>query len=226
MNWQRGTNIDTGQKGRRCSQVLKKDLNMTVKLNGMHRGNGLRLVQLFLLVNTEMNTISITRASPADTKLIQILGRETFVETFAESNTAADMKKYLDESFSDEKVMTELSDPESSFFIAWEGGEPVAYMKLNTGKAQTEGQDETALEIERIYVKAAYHGKKVGQMLYEKALEIAINMKKGYIWLGVWENNPRAISFYRKNGFAEFGKHIFKLGDDEQTDVLMKKIIA
>jgi ribosomal protein S18 acetylase RimI-like enzyme len=180
----------------------------------------------FCPFNEEMSTTIITRASPGDTKIIQLIGRETFLETFAESNTEADMKKYLDESFSDEKVMTELSDPESSFFIAWDSGEPVGYMKLNTGKAQTEGQDDTALEIERIYVKAAYHGKKVGQLLYEKALEIAQTGKKAYIWLGVWENNPRAISFYRKNGFAEFGKHIFKLGEDEQTDVLMKKIIA
>ena len=44
-----------------------------------------------------------------------------------------------------------------------------------------------------------------------------------YIWLGVWEENPRATRFYQKNGFVAFGKHIFKLGDDEQTDILMKR---
>ena len=34
--------------------------------------------------------------------------------------------------------------------------------------------------------------------------------------------NPRAINFYKKNGFVEFDKHIFKLGNDEQTDIMMK----
>ena len=43
-----------------------------------------------------------------------------------------------------------------------------------------------------------------------------------YVWLGVWEKNERAIAFYRKNGFVAFDTHIFKLGDDEQTDILMK----
>jgi ribosomal protein S18 acetylase RimI-like enzyme len=44
----------------------------------------------------------------------------------------------------------------------------------------------------------------------------------GFIWLGVWEENQKAIRFYKKNGFVEFGKHIFRLGDDDQTDIMMK----
>jgi RimJ/RimL family protein N-acetyltransferase len=83
--------------------------------------------------------------------------------------------------------------------------------------------DVNAVEIERIYVLQAYHGKKVGQLLYEKAMEVSVEVNAGYVWLGVWEENQRAISFYKKNGFIEFDKHIFKLGDDEQTDVMMKK---
>jgi ribosomal protein S18 acetylase RimI-like enzyme len=67
-----------------------------------------------------------------------------------------------------------------------------------------------------------YHGKQIGQMLYDQAIQAAREKNADYIWLGVWEENPRAISFYRKNGFVEFDKHIFKLGDDEQTDIMMK----
>ena len=59
-------------------------------------------------------------------------------------------------------------------------------------------------------------------MLYDKAIEIAKEKDAEYVWLGVWEENSRAIRFYKKNGFVEFDKHIFKLGDDEQTDVMMK----
>ncbi|MNE41268.1 Protease synthase and sporulation negative regulatory protein PAI 1 [compost metagenome] len=79
------------------------------------------------------------------------------------------------------------------------------------------------MEIERIYVLRAFHGKKVGQILYEKALQIAEVLGLSFIWLGVWEKNLRAIQFYEKNGFVAFDKHIFKLGDDEQTDIMMKK---
>ena len=123
------------------------------------------------------------------------------------------------------KIKSELNNPYSQFFIAWEEDYPIGYLKINSGKAQTELQDETSLEIERIYVKSSHHGKKVGQLLYNKALEIAKQLSKSYIWLGVWEENERALNFYKKNGFVEFDKHIFTLGEDRQTDLMMKKIL-
>ncbi|MEP6931970.1 MAG: GNAT family N-acetyltransferase, partial [Flavobacterium sp.] len=96
------------------------------------------------------------------------------------------------------------------------------YLKLNFGASQTELKDSKALEIERIYVPKEYHGQKVGQVLYEKAILVAKQKDVDYVWLGVWEENHRALSFYKKNGFVEFDKHIFRLGNDEQTDIMMK----
>ena len=172
-----------------------------------------------------MDQIEVKEASINEIEVLQRIGKETFYETFAISNTEEDMEKYLSESFSDERMTAELNNPDSLFFIAWKGETPVGYMKLNVGKAQTELQDDAALEIERIYVKSSYHGKNVGLLLYEKALAIAELQQKSYMWLAVWEENPRAISFYKKNGFVEFDKHIFKLGNDEQIDIMMKKML-
>jgi ribosomal protein S18 acetylase RimI-like enzyme len=172
-----------------------------------------------------MNQIIISMAGIEDLGTVQQISRETFFETFAEANTEADMKKYLAENFSDEKMRKELSNPESKFFIAWDDKNPAGYLKVNFGQAQTELKDSDSLEIERIYVKNAYQGKKVGQILYEKSLEVAELRRKAYIWLGVWEENPKAIRFYEKNGFVTFDKHIFKFGQDEQTDIMMKKVL-
>jgi ribosomal protein S18 acetylase RimI-like enzyme len=63
----------------------------------------------------------------------------------------------------------------------------------------------------------------VGQLLIEKAYQVAQIKKVKYIWLGVWEHNTRAIQFYKRNGFSEFGSHMFKLGNDDQRDILMKR---
>lgn len=172
-----------------------------------------------------MTSITIKKASVEDLETVQNVGRETFYETFAPHNSEEAMQKYLDESFTSEKLINELNNSDSQFFIAWEGEIAIGYLKVNSGKAQTELQDETSLEIERIYVKSAYHGKKVGQILYDKALEIALQEKKKYLWLGVWEENVRAVNFYKKNGFVEFSKHTFKLGNEEQTDLMMKKAL-
>lgn len=45
------------------------------------------------------------------------------------------------------------------------------------------------------------------------------------IWLGVWERNPRAQAFYKKNGFREVGDHVFLMGEEEQRDVIMERPI-
>ncbi|MCP1297814.1 GNAT family N-acetyltransferase [Chryseobacterium sp. S0630] len=172
-----------------------------------------------------MSSIIINKASAEDVEIVQSLGIQTFSETFAEDNTEEAMKKYLEESFNTEKIKSELNNPDSHFYIAWEEDNPVGYLKVNAGNAQTELQDATSLEIERIYVKKSHHGKKVGQLLYDQALETAQQLKKSYLWLGVWEENQRALQFYRKNGFVEFDKHIFRLGEEEQTDLMMKKML-
>ena len=172
-----------------------------------------------------MKQIAVRKADLSDLAALQQVGRDTFFETFAQSNTEADMKKYLEQSFNETKVKEELTNPDSLLFIAWDDDQPIGYLKVNVDKAQTELQDKTALEIERIYVRSTHHGKNVGHLLYEKALEIALRQKKAYIWLGVWEENPRAIRFYEKNGFIAFDKHIFRMGEDEQTDILMKKVL-
>lgn len=170
--------------------------------------------------------VTVEKASPEDIETLQKIGRETFFETFAESNSTADMEKYLNETFATERVMSELNNPESQFYIAREDGITLGYLKVNTGRAQTELQDENGLEIERIYVKSSHHGKSVGQLLYAQAESVAAEQQRDYIWLGVWEENPRAIRFYEKNGFVAFDTHLFMVGDDEQTDVLMKKILT
>jgi ribosomal protein S18 acetylase RimI-like enzyme len=155
---------------------------------------------------------SIRKAGLEDLEFLQTIGRQTFSETFAAFNSAEDLAQYLEQSFATDKLSQELTNTDSSFYFAEENGHVVGYLKINVGQAQTELNDEHALEIERIYVLKQYHGKKVGQLLYEKAIQIALEMKKQYVWLGVWEENHRALQFYKKNGFVEFDKHIFKLG--------------
>ncbi|MFC4874788.1 GNAT family N-acetyltransferase [Negadavirga shengliensis] len=169
-----------------------------------------------------MTDIDIKKVTLTEIDQLQKIGRQTFYETFSAGNSEQNMKKYLNEGFSDKKLTAELNDKNTEVYFATLDNNVIGYLKLNFGPSQTELQDDKALEIERIYVLRDFHGKNVGQLLYDKAIQVARQKNADYVWLGVWEENPRAISFYKKNGFVEFDKHIFKLGDDEQTDIMMK----
>ncbi len=169
-----------------------------------------------------MENIITRKISSDDLEMLQKIGRKTFEETFSESNSEENMRNYFEEGFSEGKLTAELNDNNAEFYFAIWKDEVIGYLKVNFGESQTELKDDRALEIERIYVLKEFHGKRVGQMLFNKAIEIAKQKGSEYVWLGVWEENPRAISFYKKNGFIEFDKHIFRLGDDEQTDIMLK----
>jgi len=169
-----------------------------------------------------MSEIKIRKISLDDLSLLQAISRQTFFETFADVNTAEDMNQYLSDSFSDERLTGELLNPESEFYFTEVDGRPAGYLKVNFGEAQTDVQDKNALELERIYVLKEFLGKRVGQILLDKTLQIARNANVDYVWLGVWEHNHRAKKFYAKNGFVEFGRHDFWLGSDKQTDLMMR----
>ena len=169
-----------------------------------------------------MTAIKIKKVTLADIVQLQEIGRQTFAETFSSTNTEENMKAYLEEGFSNAKLSAELDNPNSEFYFATLNNTVIGYLKINFGLAQTELKDDKALEIERIYVLQEFHGKKVGQLLYDQAIHLAKEKKADYVWLGVWEKNHRAIQFYTKNGFVEFDQHIFVLGDDEQTDIMMR----
>lgn len=166
--------------------------------------------------------MKIRKINIDDLETLRNLSIQTFKETFEEVNTEEDMQKYLDENLSIEKLKTELENPNSEFYFAENNDEILGYLKLNFKDAQTEKLEENHFEIERIYVLKAFLGQKIGQILFDKAIEIGREKNLEYVWLGVWEENHRAIRFYEKNGFEIFGKHDFVLGKDVQTDLLMK----
>ncbi|MHB1106428.1 MAG: GNAT family N-acetyltransferase [Lutibacter sp.] len=169
-----------------------------------------------------MENLEIIKATHKDTELLLNIGRQTFFEKFTENNSEENMLKYAEEAYTFEKIASEVNNPNSQFYLANLNNQTVGYLKINLGDAQTELKDPQAFELERIYVLNEFQGKKIGQMLFEKTLELAKKAAVNYVWLGVWEENKSAIKFYEKNGFKAFSKHIFMLGNDPQTDIMMK----
>jgi len=169
--------------------------------------------------------IILNRATISDINQLQQVSRQTFSETFSVMNTEENLRKYLEEELSIEKLSNELVNAGSEFYLTLLENNVIGYLKLNFGQSQTELKEDNAMEIERIYVLKEFHGKRFGQFLYDKAIQIAKQRNVDYLWLGVWEKNLRARNFYLKNGLVDFDKHLFKLGNDVQTDIMMKLII-
>jgi len=152
-----------------------------------------------------------------------LVARTSFREAFSADNSPEMMEEYVSRAFSEKQFLSELENPASAFYLAFSEGEPVGYLKVNFAPAQTELQDPLSLEVERIYVLADFHGKGAAIVLFQKAVDVAVENQLEYLWLGVWEHNLKAVRFYQKHGFETFGTHRFRFGSEIQTDLLMRR---
>jgi ribosomal protein S18 acetylase RimI-like enzyme len=154
--------------------------------------------------------------------LIADISRETFYESFEAQNTKTDMDKFMNEQFTKEKLMAEVGMEENHFLLAYHNSLLAGYVKLKNGPDPALNS-VNAIEISRIYARKTFIGKGIGKALMQASLAQAETMQKEWIWLGVWEQNQRAIQFYTAFGFKKFSEHDFLLGDDLQRDWLMKR---
>lgn len=170
--------------------------------------------------------ITIDKCTPDDLHRLQQVSYITFHETFNDQNSPDNLKSYLEKAFNLKQLEKELFHPSSQFFFIYVQQDLAGYLKVNTRDAQTEDMGEESLEIERIYIKNEYQKHGLGRMLLNKAIEVARDCGKKKIWLGVWEKNANAIAFYSKLGFVKIGSHSFHMGDEEQIDFIMAKLLC
>ena len=172
-----------------------------------------------------MQALIIRPGQAQDAELLAELGARTFAETFASDNTPEDMAAYLASAFGPEQQAEELADPRCLFQIAETNGVAVGYAMLRFGNVLLGVTGDKPIELVRLYVSRESLGSGAGAALMQACIDKA--QQRGYetLWLGVWEHNARAQAFYRKWNFHEVGTHVFQLGDDQQTDLLMQRSI-
>jgi ribosomal protein S18 acetylase RimI-like enzyme len=166
--------------------------------------------------------LQFKKCEKKDIEELLYISRKTFIDAFEKDNDPEDFKTYIDFAFDEMKIKSELENPNSSFYFSFLDEALVGYFKLNENDAQTDIKNKNNVELERIYVLNDFQGRKIGQKLLRHAVKLGAEKGKEYIWLGVWEKNVDAIRFYQKHGFAKFGTHPYYIGNDKQTDWLMR----
>jgi ribosomal protein S18 acetylase RimI-like enzyme len=169
------------------------------------------------------STPSIRIAMAADAEMLTEFARRTFYDAFAPMNSPENIEAYMSQNFTLQKFLAQLADPRATFLIAEIEGTPAAFAKLYDGEVPGCVGGIAPVEIERFYVDRQFHGKGVAQTLMQACLDRARQSGHGTVYLGVWDNNHRAIAFYRKYGFDVVGSHAFQLGDETQNDLLMER---
>ena len=172
-----------------------------------------------------MPDVTIREATADDAKVLTDLAYTTFWDAFAHhpKNAPDDLNHYMRQAFSLEQTTAELRDENSIFLIAEIDGEAAGYAKILIDNIEEGITAERPIELNRLYSHQQFLGRGIGQALMDACFARARADGRDVMWLGVWEFNPRAQRFYEKNGFRVVGSHVFQLGEDAQTDLLMQR---
>ncbi|WP_251546680.1 GNAT family N-acetyltransferase [Limosilactobacillus caecicola] len=170
--------------------------------------------------------LQLVTDDPMDLERLQKIAKQTFTETFGADNDPADLKEFLDTNYSINQLRDEINAVDSRTYFYNLNGQIAGYLKLNWDSSQTEPDYPEAMEIQRIYVLQRFQKLHIGGRLMKTALEVADELHKPAVWLGVWENNDNAQGFYHHYGFERVGEHTFVVGTDRQTDYLLMKKLA
>lgn len=168
----------------------------------------------------------LRKANLNDAKPLSDLAERTFRETFESQNTTEDMGLHCQLNYSEAVQAREISAPDMTTLVSEDSQRLIGFAQLRWNDAPNCVVAKSPGEIQRLYVVGEWQGRGVAQALMNACLEEIECRGSDVVWLGVWEGNPRAISFYKKFGFIEVGDHVFPLGRDPQRDIVMVRPVV
>lgn len=175
------------------------------------------------LPTTGIEMPHIRVATLSDAKKLTELAELTFRDAFAEQNSPENIDQYCESSFSEARQAVEISSTEITTLVVEHYDALIGYAQLRWGEHPKCIASDSNGEIQRLYVEKAWHGKGVAHNLMTECLRAIKAQNKKVAWLSVWQENPRAISFYSKFNFQTTGKQDFLLGSDRQTDLILMR---
>lgn len=164
---------------------------------------------------------TVRQANSSDATSLAAIAERTFRETFAVDNSEENISLHCAQKFGAEIQSGEIADPQLITLLAEVAGELVGFAQLRLEHAAARVSGDRPAELHRIYVASEWHGRGVATELMRAVCAAAARAGSDCIWLGVWEQNLKAIAFYRKCGFSVVGDHAFMLGRDRQRDLIL-----
>lgn len=174
-----------------------------------------------------LSDISIVVCRPQDAGRLELIGRATFLETFAGILDGDAIRAHCANAHSATAYEALMAAGATAWLATISpGGAPIGYVVLATSDLPMASRDGTDLEVKRIYILHRFHGMRLGQRLLAVAEETARHAKARRLLLGVYAHNASAQAFYRRAGFVEVGRRTFRVGAKDYDDVVMAKPLA
>jgi diamine N-acetyltransferase len=174
-------------------------------------------------VSAGASIASIRVAQRGDESRLALVGRATFLESYANLLPAEDILAHSEQNHAPGVYGAWLADPGYSCWLveAGPGKAPVGYMVLSPPDLPLADLATNDLEIKRIYLLHPYQRRGLGRAMMEQAAAHARAAGFARLLLGVYSRNTAALAFYNRIGFHRVGERQFRVGASEYFDHIL-----
>ena len=155
--------------------------------------------------------IHIQKATINDAKILSEVGFYSFKSAHGHSAPKKDIEEYMTKNFTENVFFNELSEEKNHFFLVKYNEVIVGYMLVIFNLKNAQIPFKNCAYLSRIYLLEAYYGLGLGKQLFDFIKSLCNENQQSGIWLNVWVENLRAVSFYKKMGFEIVGKSDYQI---------------
>ncbi|MGB7362774.1 MAG: GNAT family N-acetyltransferase [Rhodococcus sp. (in: high G+C Gram-positive bacteria)] len=168
------------------------------------------------------------RAGRADLPELAALAARTFPLACPPGTLTEDIDHFVATVLSESAFDVYLDDPDRIVRLAVREGDLVGYtMLVLTPPTDPEVVQSLtvspAVEVSKLYTDARAHGSGAASALMDSAVADTRELGRRALWLGVNQQNARALTFYRRSGFVQMGEKRFALGAVLHHDFVMQR---
>lgn len=173
-------------------------------------------------------THQIRTASADDAGRLAALAAVTFPLACPPGSRPEDIAAHVANTLSEANFRSYLADPAVTVLVIDAGGELRGYSLLAARPARDPDVAAAltllpSTELSKCYVHPDHHGLGAAAELMHASIGAAAAAGARGIWLGVNDQNARAIRFYEKSGFRKVGTKSFRLGSAVEHDFVMER---
>jgi ribosomal protein S18 acetylase RimI-like enzyme len=176
-------------------------------------------------MNTEDSEISLRAAADADALRLGVLATQVFLDTYAFAGITEEVANEVREAFSTEAFSALLKRKSTFITVAVRGNSLIGFSQTTIGAAQSLAPAGVQAELERLYVQEPFTRGGIGSLLLQNLENLAATHGATVLWLSPWVGNLRALRFYAKHGYKDFGLVFFHMGQQRIENRVYAKLL-
>ena len=161
-------------------------------------------------------------AVPGDALRLSFLFQHVYIDTYGTEGITTEFANFMSRRFAPERIEGLIAADPGLLTVATYKDHIIGAAEMIRDATSPVG-DVRAPELSKLYVLERFCGKGVGYGLLREVERRAREQAATQLWLEVYALNPRAIAFYKRQGYRDIGQNWFQMEVNRYENRVMLK---